>query len=170
LAESVLKETLNTMPADQDSRYALAQTLLAMGRADEGREQLDQYERIRQQVASADADYKSALSRLAEGKFAETEKLLREAVGLAPTYGPALHSLGSLLLDRGSPEKALAFLDRAVEVNPLNAATWYEIGSAYFKTGKMAEALEAAKRAAVLNEEESRYQRLVSEIQEKVRR
>ena len=83
-----------------------------------------------------------------------------------PVHLIAKLALGSLLLDRGSPEKALAFLDRAVEVNPLNAASWYGIGSAYLKTGKMAEALEAAKRAVVLNEEEPRYQRLVAEIAE----
>jgi len=169
-AESVLKTALNTSPADQESRYALAQTLLAMGRPDEAREALDKYESIRQQVAGANTNYETALSRLAGGKFAEAEKLLREAVRLAPTYGPALYSLGSLLLDRGSPEKALAFLDRAVEVNPLNAESWYSIGSAYFKIGKMAEALEAAKRAVVLNEDDGRYPRLVAEIQERLKK
>jgi len=169
-AESVLKKALNASPADQESRYTLGQTLLAMGRADEAREELNRYETIRQQVASADVDYKSALSRLADGNFSEAEKLLREAVRLAPAYGPALHSLGSLLLDRGSPEKALEFLNRAVEVSPLNAATWYGIGFAYFKAGKMAEALEAAKRAVVLDEEDGRYTRLVAEIQERLKK
>jgi tetratricopeptide (TPR) repeat protein len=169
-AESILRETLNTSPADQESRYALGQTLLAMGRADEAGEELGRYERIRQQVASANINYETALARLADGKFAEAEKSLLEAVRLAPTYGPALHSLGSLLLDRGAPEKALAFLHRAVEVNPLNAASWYGIGAAYFKTGKTAQAFEAAKRAVALNEDDRRYQRLLAEIQGRLKR
>ena len=123
-------------PADQESRYALGQTLLAMGRADEGTRRIGQVRNNSPTGASANTNYKTALARLADGKFAEAEKLLREAVRLAPKYGPALHSLGTLLLDRGSPEKALPFLDRAVEVNPLNAATWYGMASAYFKTRK----------------------------------
>ena len=64
----------------------------------------------------------------------------------------------------------MEFLDRAVEVNPLNAATWYGIGSAYFKTGKMSEALEAAKRAVALDEDDARYQRRVAEIQERLKK
>jgi tetratricopeptide (TPR) repeat protein len=169
-AVGVFAKALEKDPSDQESRYALGRTLLAMGRVDEGRDELDQYERIRQQITSANTIYENALARIADSKFSEAEKLLREAVRLAPAYGPALHSLGTLLLERGSPDKALAFLDRAVEVNSLNAATWYGIGSAYFKTGKMAEALQAAKRAVVLGEEDGRYQRLVTEIQERLKK
>lgn len=169
-AEKTLQKTLNANPADQESRYALAQTLLAIGRADEAREELSKYETIRQQVASANLSYETGLARVAEGKFDEAEKVLRESVRLAPKYAPALHSLGMLLLDRGSPEKALPFLDRAVETNPLNAATWYGIASAYSKTGKMAQALEAAKRAAALNEDDIQYQRLLAAIQERLKK
>jgi len=169
-AVTVLKKALEADPADQESRYALGRALLAMGRGDEGRAESDRYERIRQEVTAADRHYRDALSRLAEGKSAEAETLLRETVRLAPAYGPALQSLGTLLVDHGSPEKALGFLQRAVEVNPLNAAAWYGLGAAYFKSGKMSEALQAAKCAAALNEDEGKYQRLVSEIQDKLRK
>jgi len=169
-AVSVLKTALETDPSDQESRYALGQTLLAMGRADEGREELDKYEAIRQQVASAEASYKAALARLTESKLPEAEKLLREAVRLAPTYGPALHSLGTLLLDHGSADKALPFLDRAVQANPLNAAHWYSLASACFKLGKITEALTAVNHAVVLNEDEAQYQRLLREIQERLKK
>jgi len=168
-AVTVLRKALESDPADQESRYALGRALLAMGSGDEGREELDKYERIRQQVVTADKHYKDALSRLAAGKFSEAESLLRETLRLAPAYGPALQSLGTLLLDQGSPEKALGFLQRAVEANPLNAAAWYGLGAAYFKRGRISEALEAAKRATVLNEDEVKYQRLLNEIQEKVK-
>jgi tetratricopeptide (TPR) repeat protein len=169
-AVTLLREAVDTDPADQDSRYTLGRTLLAIGRADEGRAELDKYERIRQQVAGADSNYKSALSSIAEGKLSEAEESLREAVRLAPAYGPALQSLGALLLDRGSPEKALGFLERSVQVNPLNAATWGSLGNAYFKTGRLNEALEAAKRAVALNDDDPQYQRLLREIEGRVRR
>jgi tetratricopeptide (TPR) repeat protein len=169
-AAGVLKKALEANPADQDSRYLLGRTLLAMDRTDEGREELDKYDRIRQQVASADANYKNALPLIDAGKLQEAEKLLLEAVRLAPAYGPALHSLGALWLDHGSPEKALPFLSRAAEANPLNAETWYSVASAYFKMGKMTEAMDAAKRAVVLNEDEDRYQRLLGDVQERLKK
>src|SRR5262249_8887575 len=95
-AVSVLKKAVDTDASDQESRYALGQTLLAIGRADEGREEMEKYEAIRQQIANAEAAYKAALARLEGNKFSEAEKLLRDAVRLAPTYGPALQSLGKL--------------------------------------------------------------------------
>lgn len=168
-AVSVLKKALDTDPSDQESRYALGQTLLAMGRADEGRQELDKYEAIRQQVGSAEANYKTALARLAEGKMADSEKLLREAVRLAPMYGPALNSLGTLLLEHGSADKALPFLERAVQANPLNAAHWYSLASADLKLGKLTGALTAANNAVTLNEDEAPYQRLVADIQKRLK-
>src|SRR5262249_22012681 len=103
-------------------------------------------------------------------KSTEAEKLLRDVLRRAPSYGPALHSLGSLLLDRGSPDTALEFLDRAVKSNPLNAETWYSLGSAYLKLGKMTEALDAARRAALLKEDVAQYQKLLRDIQERPRK
>ncbi len=166
-AQAILRKAVEANPSDQESRYALGQVFLAMGRADEGKKELDTYEEIRQQVAAANNNYEAALSHIEAGRFSEAEMLLRETVRLAPRYGPALHSLGTLLLDRGSPEKASDLLKRAVEETPLNAESWFSLGSAYFKSGKLAEALEAAKRAIVLNEEDGRYQQLLNEIRKR---
>jgi tetratricopeptide (TPR) repeat protein len=167
-ALSILKKALKSNPADQESRYALGRTLLAMGRVNEGREELDKFDRNRQQILTANNNYNTAVSRLSDGKVSEAEALLREAVHLAPTYGPALHSLGALLLDRGSPDTAVGFLQRAVEATPLNAAPWYSLGEAYSKSGKLSEAFEAAKRAAVLDEDNEQYQRLLGEIRQRL--
>src|SRR6267143_789859 len=120
-AQAILRKAVEANPSDQESRYALGQVFLAMGRADEGKKELDTYEEIRQQVAAANNNYEAALSHIEAGRFFEAEMLLRETVRLAPRYGPALHSLGTLLLDRGSPEKASDLLKRAVEETPLNS-------------------------------------------------
>ena len=169
-AIAVLRKALDTDFTDQESRYALGQVLLAAGREDEGRKELDKYESIRQQVATANTRYAAAQARLDAGKSAEAEQLLREAVRLAPTYGPALHSLGVLLLDRGSAQNAADLLKRAVQANPLNAASWFSLGTAYLKRGKLPDALEAAKHAVVLDDEDEKYQHLLIEIQARIRR
>jgi predicted Zn-dependent protease len=165
-----LKKAVDTDASDQESRYTLGQTLLAMGRADEGREQMERYEAIRQQVANAEAAYKAALARLEESKVSDAEKLLRDAVQLAPSYGPALQSLGKLLLGRGSSDKALPFLERAVQSNPLNAASWYTLGAACLKLGKNNEALAAAKNATALNEDEPQYQQLLRDVEARLKK
>lgn len=169
-AVSILEQAVRADPSDQESRYALGRVLIAMGRADEGREQLEKYDSIRRQVTGAEHSYETALSRLDEGQSPEAEMLLREAIRLAPNYGPALQSLGTLLIDRGSPEIARPFLEHAAEVTPLNADIWFGLATAYFRTGKLAQALEAANRAVVLKEDDDRYQRLLNQIQEKVRK
>ena len=108
---------------------------------------------------------------LPKARLLKRRSLLREAVRLAPMYGPALHSLGTLLLDRGSPDKAVAFLERAVQANPLNAATLVQSCAALIsRLGKLTEALTAAKHAVVLNEDEAPYQRLVAEIQKRLKK
>jgi tetratricopeptide (TPR) repeat protein len=166
-AANLLKQAVDADPSDQESRYALGRVLIAMGRADDGHEQLEKYDNIRQQIAGAEGRYQTAQSRIDEGKLSEAEMLLRETVRLAPKYGPALHSLGQILLERGSPENALPFLERAAEVTPLNADTWFDLATAYFKIGKRAQALEAADRAVALKDDDDRYQRLIRQIKDK---
>jgi tetratricopeptide (TPR) repeat protein len=169
-AAGILKKAVDTDPADQESRYALGQVLLAAGREDEGQKELDQYESIRLQVTTANSRYMDALERLEGGKTAEAEQLLRTAVRLAPKYGPALHSLGVLLLDRGSARDAAEMLNRAVQSNPLNAASWFNLGKAYLKTGRLSDAQEAARRAAVLGDEDQEYQQLLADIESRTKR
>src|SRR5262249_48851884 len=70
-AASVLKQAVDADPTDQESRYSLGRVLMAMGRTDEGREQLEKYGNIRQQVTSAQSNYENALSRIDQGKFSE---------------------------------------------------------------------------------------------------
>jgi tetratricopeptide (TPR) repeat protein len=163
-AAGILKRAVDANPSDQESRYALGQTLLAMGRIDEGRTELEKYDRIRRQVADANESYETGMSRLQAGQLSDAERLLREAVRLAPTYGPALHSLGTLLVDHGSAEQAAEVLRHAVDANPLNAASWFSLGRAYLKTGKQAEALSAVQWAVVLNDEDAQYQHLLEEL------
>jgi protein O-GlcNAc transferase len=169
-AIGVLRKAVDADSTDQDSRYALAQALLAAGREGEGREELEKYESLQQQVSTANAKYKDGQARLEAGKPGEAEPLLREAIRLAPRYGPALHSLGVLLLDRGSLRNAEEFLKRAIEVNPINASSWFNLARVHLKNGKLPDALDAVKRALVLDDENEEYQRLLGDVQQRIRR
>jgi tetratricopeptide (TPR) repeat protein len=166
-AIDLLNRAVDMNPADQDSRYALGQALLAAGKVDDGRKELAKYETTRDQVETANRHYKTGMSLIESGRLSDAEKALREAVRLAPSYSPALSALGTVLLDQGSPDKAVGFLKRAVELNPLNASTWFSLGSAYFKVGKPQEALEPARNAIVLDDTDSRYRQLLVAIESK---
>jgi tetratricopeptide (TPR) repeat protein len=163
-AVAILKRALELDSADQESRYSLGQVLLSMGRTDEGRKELDIYQRVTDQVSQADRNYDAATAHIAAGKFAEAQKLLEQAVGLAPAYSPALHALGNVLLERGKPREATEMFRRAAALNPVSAAIHFGLGTAYFRTGKLPEAAEETRRALILDEDNARYHRQMGEI------
>jgi Tfp pilus assembly protein PilF len=54
-----------------------------------------------------------------------------------------------------------------VAANPLNAETYFQMGTAYFQSGKLSESLEMIRRALVLEEEDPRYYALLADIYSK---
>ncbi len=58
---------------------------------------------------------------------------------------------------KGNTEGALALFDEALEINPNDAAAWYEVGKLYQKLNRQDEALEAAKKAVELDEQNRWY-------------
>jgi tetratricopeptide (TPR) repeat protein len=169
-ATATLRKAVELNPSDQESRYALGQALLAIGRRTEGRQELETYQRVQDRITRANSNYDAGIARIEAGELADAEKLLAEAVELAPTYGLALYSLGAVRLDRGNPGKALQVLERAVTANPLNAEIHFRLGSAYARTGKLQNALEATRNAIVLRDEDARYHRQMGELYLKLNR
>jgi len=161
---NILERAVTLDPADQESRYGLAQALLAMGREDEGRKELETHQRLLNQAALANRNFEAGKAKLEAQQLAEAEKLLESAVALAPAYSPALYSLGTVLLDRGKPADAVRALERAAASNPVSAAIQFRLGTAYVRIGRPGDALEATTRALVLDEENAQYQQQMGEI------
>src|SRR4030095_12541706 len=61
-------------------------------------------------------------------------------------------------------------LQQAQAGNPLNPEIYFQIGSAYFRSGKLAEALDVTGRALLLDDEDPRYHALLSDIYSKMNR
>jgi tetratricopeptide (TPR) repeat protein len=163
-AVEILKRALELDAADQESRYSLGQLLLSLGRADEGRKELETYQRIVDQVSQADRNYDAATVHIAAGRVAEAQKLLEQSLALAPAYSPALRELGNVLLERGKPREAAEMFKRAAALNPVNAAIHFGLGTAYFRTNNLPEAAEETRRALVLDEDNPRYHRQMEDI------
>jgi tetratricopeptide (TPR) repeat protein len=53
-----------------------------------------------------------------QGRFAEAEKKLRQAIEINPLNATAHGNLGGVYLRRGMPEEAIPWLEKALELNP----------------------------------------------------
>jgi predicted Zn-dependent protease len=75
-------------------------------------------------------------------KYSEADAAFREALKLAPDNPLALNNFGYSLVERGEKlEEALEMIQRAVDAAPANGSFLDSLGWAYFKMGKLAEAV-----------------------------
>jgi tetratricopeptide (TPR) repeat protein len=161
----IFRRGLEAAPSNQELRYGLGQSLVLAGRPDEGRRELEEYNRIRELLVQANTTFDTAGIRLREGRLDEAEELLEETLRLAPDYGPALSTMGVVLLEKGESRNAILPLERAVEVYPLDAESWFNLGTAYFETGGIAEALTATGNAILIDPLASRYRERIEALQ-----
>ncbi|MDF3013341.1 MAG: hypothetical protein K0Q78_1545 [Cellvibrio sp.] len=81
-------------------------------------------------------------------RLAATERDLRQILKQEPDNTAALNSLGYILADRTQRfDEARALLDKALQLNPHDAAIMDSIGWLYYRTGKYPEALEFLRKA-----------------------
>jgi adenylate cyclase len=79
-----------------------------------------------------------------EKAIAELEK----AIALSPNDADQLVGLGYILDFAGRPEKAIGLVKKAMRLNPMYPVYYlWELGHAYFLTGRYQEAIETLKRA-----------------------
>lgn len=169
-AIAILTKGIERDSSDQDSRYILAQILLATGRTKEGREALEEYQRLQERVTRTNTTFETGVERAQAGDLSGAEKTLREVLDGAPRYGPALQILGTVLLHRGKLQPALDVFRQALAANPLNSETYFNMGAAYLRTGKVADALEMTQKALVIEDEDARYHAQLSEIYSRMNR
>jgi tetratricopeptide (TPR) repeat protein len=169
-AIAILTKGIERDASDQESRYILAQTLLAAGRVNEGRQVLDEYQRLQERITQTNAMFEAGVERAEAGDLAEAEKLLRDALKLAPRYAPALQTLGTVLLNRGSAQPALEVFRQSLAVNPLNSETYLNMGAAYLRLGNLNDALVMTEKALVIEDEDERIYAQMGEIYSRIRR
>ena len=95
-------------------------------------------------------------------------KNLRTALSLDPGLSPALRGLGAALMASGDSEEAIAAWEKAVDANPKDDFSTYNLGLAYFKKGDKARALRSfeayldLKKDNLTAEEKSRILELIA--------
>jgi TolB-like protein len=92
-----------------------------------------------------------SLARLYLAQFHGAEADIRLALDLNRYSADAIEQMGYLLILRGKPLAALAWIDRAGRLDPLHPAFYhYDRGLANYLLGEYQQAIEAFERASVL--------------------
>lgn len=97
-----------------------------------------------------DGDTCVRLGHLAE-RAGDLDRALREyerALSHEPASAPALRSIAALLVDRGEPDRAIAYLERLVASHPDDVDALVELGRQREASGDLTGALELYQRAA----------------------
>ncbi|MEA2823677.1 MAG: hypothetical protein QOF03_159 [Alphaproteobacteria bacterium] len=86
-----------------------------------------------------------------QGRLGDAEQLYREVLAKAPDHPDALHFLGVLEVQRGRHEAGVVLMERAIAINPRNAAAQYNRANALHDMGRSAEAIAAYDAALSIN-------------------
>ena len=72
--------------------------------------------------------FKQAAMAQKEGRLADAEKAYLEILNKNPDSGSVLNALGTVFLDQSLPDKAKAYFEKAVDLNPANLSACYNLG------------------------------------------
>jgi len=90
----------------------------------------------------------AAHGALRAGDFASSEIIYREILDATPRNPDALHGLGTLLLQQGKPEEAVAYLEQALDSGSVPGQFYINLAVAQELCGRVGKALKALKRGA----------------------
>lgn len=85
-------------------------------------------------------------------RFADAERVLREAIKRFPDSSSAPYVLARVQQEQGKHREALAGFDQALAKDP-RGSTWYRIGQSQQALGEKAKAVSAYERALVLGDQ-----------------
>jgi tetratricopeptide (TPR) repeat protein len=135
------RRTLELDPTHKQARYTLATSLMRLGRTEEGKEELQVFERLQGDATAAQARdlelgalKREASASSANGDHGKAVSLLRRALALKPDEAVSHLNLGLALLRAGQPAEAIVHftsavgLDAPVEVHKYLAEAYAAIG------------------------------------------
>ena len=119
-------------------------------------ERVDQAERQPQQSPVRSEQDRGELLNMAvqhhqDGRLDEADSLYRLLLEVDPKLPDALHLFGLICLTRNQPGDAIELIERALAVNPENAAYHGNLGRAYAAFDDFDKALQAFRRAVEIN-------------------
>jgi tetratricopeptide (TPR) repeat protein len=102
---------------------------------------------IAEKIAKA---FAQAVQLYRAGRRVQAENRCREILARAPSHAPALHLLGTILLETERPADAVAPLSCAIAAQPDDSALRYLLGATCLQLDRFADAAEQLEAALVL--------------------
>lgn len=161
-AESLLKDALIRDPDFYDAKALLARTyfnqqntgLIGLNTA------IDQAGRLLEQVLASEPEHTMAQAALIHVNSIRAEEMgaymsfvdaipeMQRLVDTAPNDFDLLMTAGNFLSEAGHPEEALEYLERALEIDPINSDVHFEVGDKHQRLSNW-DAAEAAYMRAL---------------------
>jgi Flp pilus assembly protein TadD len=140
-AISQFQEALRLKPDSAEAHTAFGVALLHKGQTDEAISQFQEALRLKPDYAEAHFNLGAALDQ--KGQADEAVRQYQEAIRLKPDYADAYNNLGYLWAGRGENlDQARALIEKAVKLEPKNAAILDSLGLVLFKQNRLREALD----------------------------
>ena len=79
--------------------------------------------------------------------FADAQRVYQTAMALYPSFLPAYHSLGTVLIHQRALEKATKVYQKITEIEPDNVQAWLKLGVIHINRKQFERAVEAFKQA-----------------------
>ena len=90
---------------------------------------------------------KRGVARIGMQRRAQAVEDFEAALQARPAYAPALTNLGNLLFDAGDVEGAIARYERAIASDSEYSVAHLNLGAAYKRAGRIADAVRALRQA-----------------------
>jgi tetratricopeptide (TPR) repeat protein len=146
-AEATVQKLKAAFPEDARGLYLGAQLLRDAGRLPEAITVFQDLMTRSPDDESLVYEYVSVLEKA--GRIDDAERVLRDVLAKDPLDANALNSLGYLLADHGRRlDEAVDLVQRALKIEPANAAFLDSLGWAYYRQGKLDLADAPLTRAA----------------------
>jgi tetratricopeptide (TPR) repeat protein len=144
-----LSEAAKLLPGDADVHSDLGFVFYSLGREEEAEASYRRALKINPRFAEAHCNLSALLIDL--GRLAEAAVNLQQSLEIKPDTDFALLCLGTLL-DRagGHDEEALAYLARAIDLNPNNVNAYTTLGNILWRTNQVAKSVVFFRKAQEL--------------------
>jgi tetratricopeptide (TPR) repeat protein len=167
-ASSTARQALALDPTHNAARYALATSLMRLGQTDEGKEQLEIFQRTQAAAMAATqrqtrlkATLREASERLANAEYVAAAALFRKALSDDPDNAGVSRDLGAALMKAGQPGEAIQALETALRSED-SAEVHGLLAEAYRALGRIEEsqAQSAFAERALERKKEERLRRM----------
>lgn len=148
-ALTALRHAAELLPEDSQPHFMLARTLQRLGRPEEAAKEMQLARQLTAQAKNTPLEkaYNNEATRLlSEGKTAEAEEKLRQALQLNPEDSFARYNLGVALLLGGKYPDAIAELRTYLATSPDDPDALYYLGLALMPEGLNNEAIAGLEK------------------------